>query len=74
MADLGDSNAAPSETVIVGDMDLKQEQTIQRIRANSSIMKLKKILGKSPLPSACSPTQVFMAQLGCLPPPLGGPE
>ncbi|RDL36687.1 Pyruvate carboxylase [Venustampulla echinocandica] len=44
MADLGDSNGAASETVIVGDMDLKQEQTIQRIRANSSIMKLKKIL------------------------------
>jgi hypothetical protein len=28
-------------------MDLQQEQTIHRIRANSTIMNLKKILGES---------------------------
>lgn len=45
MADQHDPNGAYSEVFEEG-MDIKQAQTVHRIRANSSIMQLKKILGK----------------------------
>jgi pyruvate carboxylase len=35
-----------SEVFEEGSLDLKQAQTVHRIRANSSIMQLKKILGE----------------------------
>ncbi len=44
MADQHDPNAAYSEVFEEG-MDSRQAQTVHRIRANSSIMQLKKILG-----------------------------
>jgi len=44
MADQHDPNAAYSE--VFEDGDAKQLQTVHRIRANSSIMKLKKLLGE----------------------------
>ena len=48
MADQQDYNGAYSEVFEEG-MDLQQAQTIHRIRANSTIMQLKKILGESNL-------------------------
>jgi hypothetical protein len=45
MTDQYDPNGAYSEVFEEG-MDLQQAQTIHRIRANSTIMKLNKILGK----------------------------
>jgi pyruvate carboxylase len=45
MADQHDPNAAYSEVFEEG-MDTKQAQTVHRIRANSSIMQLKKLLGE----------------------------
>ena len=44
MTDQYDPNGAYSEVFEEG-MDLQQAQTIHRIRANSTIMKLNKILG-----------------------------
>ena len=46
MTDQHDPNGAYSEVFEEG-MDLQQAQTIHRIRANSTIMQLKKILGVS---------------------------
>jgi hypothetical protein len=46
MTDQYDPNGAYSEVFEEG-MDLQQAQTIHRIRANSTIMQLKKILGES---------------------------
>jgi pyruvate carboxylase len=46
MTDQYDPNGAYSEVFEEG-MDLGQAQTIHRIRANSTIMQLKKILGES---------------------------
>jgi len=46
MTDQHDPNGAYSEVFEEG-MDLQQAQTIHRIRANSTIMQLKKILGES---------------------------
>ena len=45
MADQHDPNGAYSEVFEEG-MDTRQAQTVHRIRANSSIMQLKKILGE----------------------------
>ena len=45
MTDQYDPNGAYSEVFDEG-LDLQQAQTIHRIRANSTIMKLKKILGE----------------------------
>lgn len=45
MADQHDPNGAYSEVFEEGQ-DARQAQTVHRIRANSSIMKLKKILGE----------------------------
>lgn len=45
MTDQYDPNGAYSEVFEEG-MDLQQAQTIHRIRANSTIMKLNKILGE----------------------------
>lgn len=45
-----DPGAAYSEVFEEGN-DVGKKQNIHRIRANSSIMKLKKILGKFSLPS-----------------------
>lgn len=44
MADQHDPNGAYSEVFEAGDA--KQVQTVHRIRANSSIMQLKKLLGE----------------------------
>jgi pyruvate carboxylase len=45
MADQHDPNGAYSEVFEEG-LDTKHPQTVHRIRANSSIMQLKKILGE----------------------------
>jgi hypothetical protein len=45
MSDQHDPNAAYSEVFEEG-FDARQTQTVHRIRANSSIMQLKKILGE----------------------------
>ena len=45
MTDNSDPNAAYSEVFEEG-MESRQAQTVHRIRANSSIMQLKKILGE----------------------------
>jgi pyruvate carboxylase len=44
MADHHDPNAAYSE--VFEDVDVKEPHTVHRIRANSSIMQLKKLLGE----------------------------
>lgn len=49
MADQQDPNAVYSEVFEQGDS--KQAQTVHRIRANSSIMQLKKLLGMYPTTS-----------------------
>lgn len=49
MADEHNLNAAYSE-VFEESMDTRQAQTVHRIRANSSIMQLKKILGECMTP------------------------
>jgi pyruvate carboxylase len=46
MADQHDPNGAYSEVFEEGGPDAKQVQTVHRIRANSSIMQLKKLLGE----------------------------
>ena len=47
MADQHDPNGAYSEVFEEGT-ETRQAQTVHRIRANSSIMQLKKILGECP--------------------------
>ena len=51
MADEYNPNAAYSE-VFEESMDTRQAQTVHRIRANSSIMQLKKILGECMPPTS----------------------
>lgn len=53
MADQHDPNGAYSEVFEEGS-DLKHPQTVHRIRANSSIMQLKKILGERLKPQPLS--------------------
>ena len=46
MSDEHGPNGVYSEVFEEGGIDARQAQTVHRIRANSSIMQLKKILGK----------------------------
>ena len=52
----GDSNGAANE-VFEESGDERQSQSIQHIRANSSIMQLKKILGKPFFSGFAAPTR-----------------
>jgi hypothetical protein len=69
MADQHDPNGAYSEVFEEG-LDARQAQTVHRIRANSSIMQLKKILGERKLQRLIEPPpklgQMLISCLGIL--------